>query len=202
MEPIAPFAKVAEWGSVPMLVMAVILGIAFGFVLERAGFADAKTLAGQWYGYNFAVLRVMFTAIVVAMLGLFGLGAVGFIDIGRVQLNETFLVPQIVGGLIFGAGFAIGQYCPGTAVVAVGTGRLDAMTFLGGFLVGVLGWFVAYPKLAGFYSSTSMGKVILPDALHVPLAVVLVAVVVMALGAFALTHVLDKKFAAKKPQGA
>lgn len=201
MEPIAPFAKVAEWGSVPMIVAAVILGLAFGFVLERAGFADAKTLAGQWYGYNFAVFRVMFTAIVVAMLGLFGLSAVGFIDLGRVQLNETYLLPQIVGGLVFGAGFAIGQYCPGTAVVAVGTGRVDALSFLGGFVVGVLGWFLAYPKLAAFYGSTSLGKVMLPETLHLPVGVVLVGVVLLALGGFALTHRIDQKLG-NKPQGA
>lgn len=200
MDPIAPFAKVAEWGSVPTIAMAALLGIAFGFVLERAGFGDAKTLAGQWYGYNFAVLRVMFTAIVVAMLGLFGLGAVGFIDVGRVQLNETFLVPQIVGGFIFGAGFAIGQYCPGTAVVACATGRVDALTYMGGFFLGVLGFVFAWPALSGFYESSNMGRVILPDTLGLPLGVVVMAVVLLALGAFALTHVLDKKLG-HKPAG-
>ncbi|MEW5743308.1 MAG: YeeE/YedE thiosulfate transporter family protein [Myxococcota bacterium] len=197
MEPIAPFAKVAEWGSVPTIAMAAILGVAFGFVLERAGFGNARTLAGQWYGYNFAVLRVMFTAIVVAMLGLFGLSALGVVDVGRVQLNETFLVPQIVGGLIFGAGFAIGQYCPGTAVVACSTGRLDAMTYFVGFFVGVLAFAFAFPLFAGFYESTNLGRVTVPEGLGIPLGVVVVLVVVMALGAFALTEVLDRKFGNK-----
>lgn len=197
MEPIAPFAKVAEWGSVPTIAWAAILGVAFGFVLERAGFGNARTLAGQWYGYNFAVLRVMFTAIVVAMLGLFGLNAIGFIDVGRVQLNETYLAPQIVGGLIFGAGFAIGQYCPGTAVVACSTGRLDAMTYFVGFFLGVMAFFVTFPSLAGFYESTSMGRVTVAEGLGLPLGVVVLLVVVMALGAFAVTEVLDKKFGNK-----
>jgi len=194
MEPLAPIAKIADWGSVPTIAAAALLGVAFGFVLERAGFGNARTLAGQWYGYNFAVLRVMFTAIVVAMLGLFGLGALGVVDVSRVQLNETFLVPQIVGGLVFGFGFVIGQYCPGTAVVAGATGRIDALVFLGGFFVGIIAFFFAYPALAGFYNSTGMGKVTLMDGLGLPLPVVVVAVVLMALGGFAVTHVLDKRF--------
>jgi uncharacterized membrane protein YedE/YeeE len=198
MEPLAPISKIAEWGSTPTIAMAALLGVGFGFVLERAGFGSARTLAGQWYGYNFAVLRVMFTAIVVAMLGLFGLQAVGFLDLSKVQVNETFLWPQIVGGLIFGVGFGVGQYCPGTAVVACSTGRVDAMTYLFGFFVGVLAFFFAFPALEGFYESGSMGKVILPGALGLPVGAVVMAVVVLALGAFAVTHVVDRRMANKK----
>ena len=198
MEPIAPFAKIAEWGHTPTIAMAALLGVGFGFMLERAGFGSARTLAGQWYGYNFAVLRVMFTAIVVAMLGLFGLQAVGFIDLGKVQLNETFLWPQIVGGLVFGVGFAVGQYCPGTAVVACSTGRVDALSFLIGFFLGVVAFFFAFPAIQGFYEAGSMGKVMLPQALGLPVGVVVMAVVVMALGAFAVTHRIDKRMASKK----
>ena len=198
MDPIAPIAKIAEWGSTPTIVLAALIGVAFGFVLERAGFGNARTLAGQWYGYNFAVLRVMFTAMAVAMLGLFGLQAIGFIDVGKVQLNETFLGPQIVGGLIFGVGFGIGQYCPGTAVVACSTGRVDALSYLVGFFVGVLAFFFTFPAFAGFYESGGMGRVTLPEALGLPLGVVVVGVVVLALGAFALTHFVDGRMAAKK----
>lgn len=198
MEPLAPISKIAEWGSTPTIAMAALLGVGFGFVLERAGFGSARTLAGQWYGYNFAVLRVMFTAIVVAMLGLFGLQAVGFLDLSKVQVNETFLWPQIVGGLIFGVGFGVGQYCPGTAVVACSTGRVDAMTYLLGFFVGVLTFFFAFPALEDFYESGSMGKVMLPGALGLPVGAVVMAVVVMALGAFAVTHVVDRRMANQK----
>lgn len=198
MEPIAPLAKIAEWGPTPTIIAAALMGVGFGFVLERAGFGSARTLAGQWYGYNFAVLRVMFTAIVVAMLGLVGLHAVGFLDLSKVQLNETYLWPQIVGGVVFGVGFALGQYCPGTAVVAFATGRIDALVFLLGFFFGVIAFFFAFPALAGFYESGSMGKVTVPEAFGVPMGVVALAVVVMALGAFAVTHLIDRRMAAKK----
>ena len=198
MEPIAPISKIAEWGPSTLIAAAGLLGIGFGFVLERAGFGNAKTLAGQWYGYNFAVLRVMFTAIVVAMVGLFGLSFLGVVDFSQVYVNETFLWPQLVGGLIFGIGFAVGQYCPGTAVVACATGKFDAMIFLAGFFGGLIAFFFAYDGIEKFYLSGDMGRVLVSDWLGVPAGVVVLAVSIIALGAFALTHVIDRKFAAKK----
>ncbi|MBK8999775.1 MAG: YeeE/YedE family protein [Myxococcales bacterium] len=195
MDPVAPVGKLAEWGPNALVATSALLGVGFGFVLERAGFGNAKTLAGQWYGYNFAVLRVMFTAIVTAMVGLFGLYYLGVVDLSQVYVNETFLWPQLVGGLIFGMGFVIGQYCPGTAVVACATGKIDAMIYMLGFVLGLMAFFVAYPKLEAFYLSSEKGRVLLPETLHVSAGVVVLGVVVMALGAFALTHVLDKRFA-------
>jgi uncharacterized protein len=198
MEPLAPFSKLAEWSPSSLVLTAALLGVGFGFALERAGFGNARTLAGQWYGYNFAVLRVMFTAIVVAMLGLFGLAALGVVDLNLLAINETFIWPQVVGGLVFGVGFGVGQYCPGTAVVACATGRIDAFVFMGGFFLGSLGFFFVYDALEAFYLSGGLGRVLLPDALGLPTGVVVLGVVLLALGAFALTHVLDRKFAAKR----
>jgi hypothetical protein len=198
MEPLAPISKIAEWGPNTLIVAAGLLGIGFGFVLERAGFGNARTLAGQWYGYNFAVLRVIFTAIVVAMLGLFGLTYLGVVDLSLVYVNETFLWPQLVGGLIFGVGFAVGQYCPGTAVVACATGKIDAMVFMGGFFGGLLAFFFAYDGLEKFYLSGDRGRVMLPAALGLPTGVVVFGVTAIALGAFAITHVLDRRYAARR----
>ncbi len=198
MEPIAPISKIAEWGPSGLIAAAGVLGGGFGFVLERAGFGNAKTLAGQWYGSNFAVLRVMFTAILVAMIGLFGLTFLGVVDFSQVYVNETFIWPQLVGGLIFGVGFAVGQYCPGTAIVACATGKLDAMVFMGGFFGGLVAFFFAYDGLEKFYLSGDMGRVLVSDWLGVPAGVVVFLVVVIALGAFALTHVIDRHMAAKR----
>ncbi|MHB8872420.1 MAG: YeeE/YedE thiosulfate transporter family protein [Myxococcaceae bacterium] len=194
MEAIAPFSKLFGWSPSAVVAAAVFLGVGFGFVLEKAGFGNARILAGQWYGYNFAVLRVMFTAIVVAMVGLFGLHYAGILDLGQVYVNETFLWPQLVGGLVFGFGFVIGQYCPGTALVACATGKLDGMAYIGGFLAGLVLFFFAYPLLEGLYLASSMGRVLLPDVLRLPAGVVVLLVVLMALGAFALTRVLDRRF--------
>ena len=198
MEPLAPLAKIAEWSPSTMVVAAALLGFGFGFALERAGFGNARTLAGQWYGYNFAVLRVMFTAILVAMLGVFGLAAVGVLDLDLLYVNETFLWPQLVGGIIFGVGFGVGQYCPGTAVVACATGKIDAMVFMGGFFGGLIAFFFAYDGIEKFYLSGDKGRVMLPEALGLPAGVVVFGVTAIALGAFAITHVLDRRYAARR----
>jgi hypothetical protein len=140
----------------------------------------------------------MLTALSVAMLGLFGLQAVGVLDLSKVQLNETYLGPQIIGGLIFGAGFGTGQYCPGTAVVACSTGRVDALAYLVGFFVGVLGFFVAYPALAPFYESGAMGRATLPQVLGLPVGVIVLGVVSMALAVFVVTHFVDRRQADRR----
>jgi uncharacterized membrane protein YedE/YeeE len=135
----------------------------------------------------------MFSAVVTAMLGLFGLAYAGVVNLDLVYVNETFLWPQIVGGVIFGFGFVIGQFCPGTAFVGAATGKLDAMAYLGGFFAGIVLFAFGFPLVARFYESSSMGRVLLPDWLHVPAGVVVLAVVLVAVGAFVLTHVLDRK---------
>jgi hypothetical protein len=127
------------------------------------------------------------------MLGLFGLYYAGVVNLDLVYVNETFLWPQIVGGVIFGFGFVIGQFCPGTAFVGAVTGKIDALAYVGGFLLGAVLFAFGFPLIARFYDSSSMGRVLLPDVLHVPAGVVVLAVVLMAIGAFAVTHLLDRK---------
>jgi uncharacterized protein len=92
------------------LPFAVIAGVLFGFFLERAGFANPKKLTAMFFLRDFAVLRVMFTAVVVAMLGLFVLSAGGLIELKRIAIPATYLWPQAVGGLLIGMGFLIGGY--------------------------------------------------------------------------------------------
>jgi uncharacterized protein len=193
MEMVAPFAKVFSMGDIPTSVIAIILGIGFGFFLEKAGFGSAKTLAGVWYGYDFAVIRVMFTAILVSMLGLFGLHYAGVLNLDLVYINGTYVWPQIVGGFIFGIGFNVGQYCPGTSAVACATGRIDGFVFIFGFLVGVVGFAFVFPWIEPFFNSSNMGRITLPEAFGIPAGVVVLGVVLIALGAFAFTHFLDRK---------
>ena len=97
-----------------------MIGIGFGFFLERAGFGSARKLTDQFYFKDMAVFRVMFTAIVTAMLGLFYLAACGWVDLSLVYIQPTYLWPQIVGGLLLGVGFVVGGYCPGTSLVGRG----------------------------------------------------------------------------------
>ena len=166
------------------MIVAIVIGIAFGFALERAGLGDARKLAGQFYLRDFTVFKVMFSAILVAMLGAFWLGRLGIIDLRGVYVPETWLAPQLVGGLIFGAGFVIAGLCPGTSCVAAATGRADGVAVVIGMFAGVLVTGLTFAPLQRFYESTSRGPLTLPELLHVPYGAVVFAIVVMALLGF------------------
>jgi len=177
--------------------LAVISGFAFGFVLERAGFGSSKKLAAQFYLKDMTVLKVMFSAIVTAMLGLTVLRAVGLVNFDNMYVNPTYLWPQVVGGLIFGVGFVIGGYCPGTCVVAATTGRLDALAFLVGIGAGILGFSASYPWIGGFAKSGGGDRRFLTDWLGLNYGVVAVLVTLMAIGMFVGAELLERKLNGK-----
>ncbi len=193
----APFLKFGMFGDETSLVIAFVIGIAFGFALERAGFGSAKKLVSQFYFTDMAVLKVMFTAIVTAMLGLTYLGWSGVLDLSLVYLVPTHVGPQIVGGLLLGVGFIVGGYCPGTSVAATATGKIDALVFLGGMFAGTFAFAEMYPYVKGFYQSGSGEALTLPQAFGLPYGVVVFAVVLMAVGAFYGASLLEQKFAVK-----
>lgn len=164
--------------------MAVLLGFFFGFFLERAGFSSATKLTAQFYFKDFAVLKVMFTAIVVAMLGIAYLSLIGWLDTSQLFVPPTFLWPQVVGGLLLGGGFILGGYCPGTSVAAAAVGKLDAMFFIAGIFIGIFLFGAGMPHFAAFNDSGSLGALTLPVLLNVNTGLVALAVTVIAIGAF------------------
>ena len=116
-----------HWGS---YIVYAIIGFAFGYVLELSGFGNSKKLAAQFYFKDMTVLKVMFGAIIVAMLLVFGATAVGLLDYNLIWVNPTYLWSGIVGGLIMGFGFIIGGFCPGTSLVSMATGKIDGIFFI------------------------------------------------------------------------
>ena len=196
----APFYKLGAFGDETSLLVAFLIGIGFGFFLERAGFGSARKLTGQFYLTDLAVFRVMFTAVVTAMLGLFYLGWLGVLDLSLVYVSPTFLLPQIVGGLLVGIGFVVGGYCPGTSMVGVATGKLDALVNVAGIFFGVLVIGELWPAVSGFANSTSLGRLTVPEALHLPHGLVVFLVVLMALGGFWGAGKLERKPQAAAPE--
>jgi len=194
----APLYKFGLFGDSFSLVIAFLVGIGFGFFLERAGFGSARKLAAQFYLTDMAVFKVMFTAIVTAMLGLFYLGWIGFLDLSLVYITPTYLLPQVAGGLILGVGVVIGGYCPGTSCVAASTGRIDGFVYLAGLVAGIFVFGEAFPLLKGFYNATPMGRVTLPELFHIPYGLIVFAVALMAVGGFAGATWVEKMMAAKK----
>ena len=179
--------------EVPPLLIAAVIGLAFGFTLERAGLGNANKLIGQFYLTDFTVLRVMLSAIVTAMLGAFWLGRLGLVDLAAFYVPETYLAPQLLGGLIFGVGFVLSGLCPGTSCVAAVTGRGDGLATVLGLFAGVLGTGLAFPAIEGFYRSTDRGAFTLPQLLHLPYGVVVAMVVLMALAVFQLVARLEQR---------
>jgi len=175
-------------------VLAFLIGIGFGFFLERAGFGSARKLVSQFYLNDLAVFKVMFTAIVTAMLGVTYLSWIGVLDLSLVYVVPTFLLPQIVGGLLLGVGFVIGGYCPGTALAATATGKWDGLFYGIGIYTGTVVFAEIYPWVKSFHTSTSMGQVTIPQYFNLPYGVVVFAVVLMALGGFAGAGWVEKKF--------
>lgn len=196
----APLSATGAFGDGASLAIAFAIGIGFGFALERAGFGSAKKLVSQFYLDDLAVFKVMFTAIVTAMVGIWALSRAGVLDLSLVYFVPTHLLPQVVGGLVLGFGFVIGGYCPGTSVVAAATGRLDAMVFLAGVVAGTVAVGEASPWLDRFVDSGDRGTLTLPEVLHLPYGVVVAIVLVMALGAFRGAGWVERRFA--RPQAA
>lgn len=164
--------------------LALVIGVCFGFWLERAGFGSSRKLAAVFLLRDFAVVQVMFTALATAAAGLALFDALGWFDASLVYRMPTLLGPQIVGGLVFGAGFAIGGWCPGTALVGAASGKLDAFAFLGASLLGSLAYAGLYGSVAPLQEVGACGVVTLPEFLGLsPLAVAGI-VVAVALAAF------------------
>jgi hypothetical protein len=189
----APFYEFGLFGQEASLLVALAIGVAFGFFLERGGLGNARKLAGQFYLTDLAVLKVMFSAIVTAMLGLFWLSQLGLVDLSRVYLLPTYVAPHSIGGVVFGVGFVMGGLCPGTSCVAASSGRLDGVVLLGGMLFGILLFNEAFPLVRGLYYSTDLGQVTIAQLVGLPYGVLVFAVVVVALGSFVVAERIEAR---------
>jgi hypothetical protein len=200
MDMTAPFFKFGYFSDEISLVMAFIIGIGFGFFLERGGFGSARLLAAQFYFTDMRVFKVMFTAIVTAMIGVFYLSWVGWVDISLIYYGNTYLLAQSLGGLILGVGFVIGGYCPGTSAVSIATGRIDGIVYaLGGFF-GIFIFGESYPMIEGFVNSNYMGLISIPQLLDVNYGIILFIVILMAIGGFTAAEWGERAMAKRRAE--
>jgi rhodanese-related sulfurtransferase len=182
-----------------------LIGFAFGFTLEMSGFGDSRKLAAQFYFSDMTVLKVMFTAIAVAMVLLFATVGLGVLNFGQVWVNPTYISSGIAGGLIMGVGFIVGGFCPTTSLASASTGKIDGMFFmLGGFFGAFLfgeteQYFTNWYTNSGYY-----GRITLDQVFGVPTGWVVLGIVLMALfmfwGAEQLEHIVGKKDQSKEPK--
>lgn len=181
-------------------IVALVIGILFGAILEQAGFSTSKKLVGLFYGYDFTVLRVFFTAGIVAMIGIMAFEHYGLIDMNLVYINPTFLTSALVGGLIMGLGFVVGGFCPGTSFCAAAIGKIDAMIFIVGAFIGVFIFAEAYPLLEGMYKAANWGSPQLFELLGISQNIFGFIMAAFALIAFFVTSIIENKVnGIKKP---
>ncbi len=174
-------------------VIAFFIGIAFGFILEQAGFSTSKKLVGLFYGYDFTVLRVFFTAGVTAMFGVIALSHFGLLDVNLIYVNPTFLWSAIIGGIIMGLGFVVGGFCPGTSFCAAAIGKIDAMVFIAGSFLGVLIFAEGYPIYESLYKAEAWGYVRIFDSMGMSEGLFAFLLTAVAVGAFWATTLIENK---------
>ena len=194
-----PLAASMNFSAGAEAAIAVALGVGFGVCLERAGFGGARKLTAVFYLHDMSVVKVMFTAIVTAMSGLWLGSALGWLDLPEISVETTNLAAQVGGGLLFGAGFIIGGYCPGTAVAAIATGSKDAGVFALGMLAGVLAYAELTPGLEAWYRASAQGEMTLPSLTGVAMGAWTLAFIALLLfAAWGLARV-EARFGGRKP---
>lgn len=202
----APFPLALEplWGKAITYLIFLLIGFAFGFVLEISGFGSSPKLAAQFYFKDLTVLKVMFTAIVVAMVFIFAASGLGLLDYNLIWVNPTYLWPGIVGGLVMGIGFIVGGFCPGTSLVAMATLKKDGLFFVLGVMFGIFAFGETVGSFETWWESSYMGRFTLPQLFGLPTGVVVLLVVLMALfmfwGGEQLERIIGKKDLKKEPK--
>jgi uncharacterized membrane protein YedE/YeeE len=164
------------------LLYALFVGVAMGALIQRVGASSPRMIAAALRWENIAIIKFMATTIAVGTVVVYLLSQ--WMPM-HFDIKPTYVIGVALGGLIFGVGFAVSGYCPGTCVVGMGEGRRDALAaFLGG-VAGALVFTLAYTLFAGtLIAPMNLGKITLADVLHLPAVVLAVG-----LGAVLLTAV-------------
>jgi len=176
------------------LLFAFLIGIGFGYVLESSGFSSSRKLAGVFYGYDTVVLKVFFTAGITAMIGLLFFSLFGWIDMSLVYINPTYMSSAIAGGVIMGAGFIMGGFCPGTSFCAASIGKIDALVFIGGLFIGIFVFAEGYPLWEDFYKAQFQGIPKISEVVGVSDGLMALIIVLIAFGMFYVGEWAEKKF--------
>jgi hypothetical protein len=179
----------AGWSDI----IAFLLGIAFGFILEASGFSSSRKIMGTFFGYDFVVMRVFFTAGITALIGIIFFDYIGWLDASELYINPFYVLSAITGGLIMGLGFALGGYCPGTSFCGVAIGKIDAMVFTLGLMIGIFLFSEMYPLFEGIYNSGNRGSETIYGLLGMRNVVFGFLLIVAALVMFWIGGFIEKK---------
>jgi rhodanese-related sulfurtransferase len=162
------------------LMLAMVIGFFFGYLLENAGFSSSKKLVGVFYGYDFTVWRVFFTAAITGMVGILALGHFGLLNLDAIYINPLYLWSVIVGGIVMGFGFIIGGYCPGTSIASTMIGKMDALFVVLGVGFGIFLFIVGYPWFEGLHKGSYLGTPQLFDTLNISMGLFTFIIIIFA----------------------
>ncbi len=180
----------------------LLAGILFGFVLENAGFGSARKLTGQFRLSDWSVFKVMFTAVIVSAIGLWLLQLAGLTAFSEVYIPTPFYWGMALGGILLGAGFAIGGYCPGTSAVGLAGGRGDALVFILGMIVGTAVFAGVFPVIEPLYNAAQGAeRQTLQQLFGVPTWGILVALVAVMVAGFLFGTSMERRSAAARRSG-
>jgi len=191
MGPISITFEFSEWIN---LLIAFLIGIGFGYSLEQAGFSSSRKLAGMFYGYDTTVLKVFFTAAIVALAGSQLLSFFGLLNLKEVFVNPFYVNASILGGIIMGAGFIMGGYCPGTSMSALSIGKIDAMIFMSGGLVGAFLFAETFPLIQSVANDNFKGPMRIDEWFGVSPGVFTLLLILAAVALFWIAELAEKKF--------
>ncbi|MCA9523807.1 MAG: YeeE/YedE family protein [Myxococcales bacterium] len=177
---------------------ALIIGFGFGFVLERSGFGRASVLVAQFYGHDMRVFKVMFTAIVTAMIGVAIASGAGVVDLKAIYVPETFLFAHLVGGFVLGVGFIVSGYCPGTSIVGFASSKWDGLVTIAGVVVGSVLFGELYPLVKPLYLAQAKGVLTFSDLLGLRFEVLAAAVALFAVALFAIAEKAEGYFSRRR----
>ena len=190
MGPLIPNGIIPEdWNYI----IAILIGMAFGYILEASGFSSSRKLAGVFYGYDFAVLKVFFTSAVVAVIGLYYMDYLNWVDISQLYVHPTYLWAAIIGGVIMGVGFLAGGFCPGTSLCAVAIGKIDGMVFTLGLVIGIFIFSESFSALEPFFEGSNLGHITLVDSFNISPYWIIFIFTIIALVAFAFSDWVRSK---------
>lgn len=178
-----------EWNYV----IAIFIGMAFGYIMEASGFSSSRKLIGVFYGYDFAVIRVFITATLVAIIGLLYMGYFGWIDYSVLFVHPTFIFSATIGGIIMGFGFIIGGFCPGTSLCALAIGKLDGWVFTIALFIGIFVYSQVYPLIEPYYNMGDMGHITITEYLNISNGWFVFWFAVVAVAIFYVTSIIRKK---------